>query len=129
MRRKTNVWIIISIIFYGGMLFLSISAKEIHMEALPAVEGKVLETEMIQVDGVRKKCYMIPADVVDGESIYKIEQREKNGEICFFVQQVEVKLGKLTNGKYPIMDDKYYNEKIVVYSSEKLENDMEVRVN
>lgn len=134
MKANNKVIIILTVLFYAFMLFLSIFAREIHNAQLAHVKTEratiaTFSYEYIDENGIKsemtKTAYAIKNEVAE-KDVYIIYKAEKNEEMRYFVRIAKLQTG-LKNDEYTeIISGIVPREKIVTESNKALHDGDEV---
>lgn len=134
MGRVKKGWLIISVVFYVGMLILTFTARSIHERNLPHVTVSYLEQELFPSEymdengelqmGLQSRT-AIPKKLTE-QPIFVVYKAIKNGEERDFVREVQILTGIEENGYLEVISGIGYNERVVVSTSAELTDGAEV---
>lgn len=121
-RRKSRLGkyclTILTVIFFGGMLFLTVKARTIHNRMIPNVKMRRLERW--------KTGVILPKELYDSGNIYIVVEEEKNGETRNFVEEAAVTVGEQISSGYVVLDGIGEWDFVVTESDKELRDGMEV---
>ncbi len=134
MRKK--FLIIITVIFFTTMLFLSLFAEQMHNAALPKVTVSRPETRAFEETFTDEKgetyTFYTEKTALSKEQlekgVYVLYFAEKNGTKRSFVRLTQVVTGTENDGYFEIISGINYGEKIVTSSTTELYDGAEVVV-
>ncbi len=134
MRKK--FLIIITVIFFTTMLFLSLFAEQIHNSGLPEVtvsrpETRTFEESYTDENGETYTFYTEKTALSKEQlekGVYVLYFAEKNGTKRSFVRLTQVVTGAENDGYFEIISGINYGEKIVTSSTTELYDGAEVVV-
>lgn len=102
MKIKNFFTVILTAVFFAGMIFLTFSARAIHNASLPKVVGKKLSYEYFPFEytdengdiytGMRTAA-AIETRHLENNNIYVLYEHEKNGEMRDFVRIITLETG------------------------------------
>lgn len=127
---------VITVLFFGAMLFLTCFAERIHNAALPHVtfirpEQKLFPFEYIDTNGETRTGSTtktaIPESMVE-KDIYIIFSVEKNGTERSFVQLAPISTGEWADGFVEVISGINFSDRIVEDSTGELFDGCEVVV-
>jgi len=125
-----------TVIFFAGMLFLTLFAERIHNAALPQVslarpEPRLFPREYIDENGENatglSEKLAVPEALVES-GVYVTYSAEKNGTKRDFVQRVEVQFGEKLDGYVEIVSGLSFSDRIVIGSTGELISGSEVYI-
>ena len=131
--------IVLTVIFFATMIFLSLSARAIHNRMIPNVTVSRLTKEDFEYvnlldDGVTsmtntEQLTAISKELYDSGEIYVIASVEKNGDMRTIAQAFRIEIG-LDNGEYYEVKNEFLDRKLrfIVDSSEDLHDGVEVYI-
>lgn len=131
---KNRIMVIITVLFFGVMIFLSLFAKKIHDSTLPCVtvsrpEMRVFEEVEIDENGEAHTFYLnkiaLKSEQVEN-GVYTVYSAEKNGTRRNFVRLTQVVTGAEQEGYLEITAVLSLSEQIVVGATEYLYDGCEV---
>lgn len=131
-----KILLIITVLFFAAMLFLTFSAEKIHENSLPKVtdsrpEQRLFPYEYTDENGeprtgsVQKTA--VPRTMLES-GVYVIYSAEKNGTKRNFVRLVPVQTGEEADGYVEIVSGLIFSDRIVTGSSGELSDGCEVCV-
>jgi len=131
-----KILIIITVIFFTAMLFLSLFAEKIHNAGLPKVtvsrpETRTFEENYTDENGETYTFYTEKIALSKeqiGQGVYVLYSAEKNGTKRSFVRLTQVVTGAENNGYLEIISGINYGEKIATSSTTELYDEAEVVV-
>lgn len=136
MKVKTAITMIFTVLFFAGMLFLTVSARAIHNASLPQVTANKLSSvqfpfeytdESGNVVTGTKSALAIQSELL-GNDVYILYQREKNGDMRCYVRLAKIETGAEYNGFTEVQSGIGYGDKVVVGTGEELYDECEVYV-
>lgn len=128
---------IISILFYGVMLVLTLSAVQIHKARLPQVKAEKLSYEVIQYQRVlpsgqlyddEKKVLALPKQLYDDDRVFVIQRMEKNGLERSYAVLVKPVTGISDDTFYEVKSGIGRNDYVIVEGYENLTDRQEVNI-
>ena len=134
MKMKTVITIIVTVLFFAAMLFLTISARAIHNVSLPQVTAEKLPSvpfpfEYTDESGNEmtgtKSALAIRSELLASD-VFILYQREKNGDMRYYVQLVEIETGTEYNGFTEVLSGIGYGDKVVISTNSELYDACEV---
>ncbi|MDE7193091.1 MAG: hypothetical protein K2O14_03885 [Oscillospiraceae bacterium] len=131
-----KILIIVTILFFAGMLFLTFFAEQLHNAALPKVtasrpEQRLFPYEYVDENGepqtgsVRKIA--VSEEMLE-DGVFVIYSAEKNGTKRDFVRLACVQTGGEHDGYIEVVSGIVFSDRIVTESSRELCDGAEVRV-
>lgn len=128
----SRIVIVLLITFFGGMLFLTFNARNIHNRAIPHVKVTKLKTKKFNQNENGKesqvKCYALPKDLLM-DDYYVLMEKEFNGEKRCFAQKIDLSLGSENEDYYPILNEDVNSTSELIISSDKtIKNNCEVQI-
>ncbi len=126
----------ITVIFFATMLFLTISARAIHNASLPQVTAERLSSVQFPFEYTdesgnemtgTKSALAIRSQLLASD-VFILYQREKNGDMRYYVRLAEIETGAEHNGFTEVLSGIVYGDKIVVSSDTELCDSNEVYV-
>lgn len=129
-----RITLIITIIFFAGMLILTLSARHIHNAFLPKVEtGRAQQApfpfEYIDESGAVQTGTQMKLSVTGEQldnGIYVIYSAVKNGEKRNFVRLADIAVGSEYNGFFEVISGLNSSDRIVISSDGELYDGAEV---
>ncbi len=118
------------------MLFLTISARAIHNASLPQVTAERLSSVQFPFEYTdesgnemtgTKSALAIRSQLLASD-VFILYQREKNGDMRYYVRLAEIETGAEHNGFTEVLSGIVYGDKIVVSSDTELCDSNEVYV-
>lgn len=126
----------ITILFFAGMLFLTIFAEKIHESSLPNVtvsrpEQRLFPYEYVDENGEPQtgsaQKIAVPKEMLE-DGVYVVYSAEKNGTKRDFVRLDPVQTGEERDGYVEIISGIMFSDRIVTERSGELYDGAEVRV-
>ena len=131
-----KIIVIITVIFFAGMLFLTVFAREIHNSALPHVTASRVQRAQFSFEftdesgeifvGTESKLAITKEQYEQG--VYVLYKAEKNGEVRDFIRRAEIVGGREQDGYVEVVAGLSPNERIVTDYTGKLYDGCEVVV-
>lgn len=115
----------ISVLFYLGMILLSLSARRLYTASLPRVRIGYLEHRLFRVDGERAYLPAMPEELAAKE-LYALTEVERNGELRYVTERLEPLFGEEQDGYYPVLEGINILSPLVVEGMEGLTEGQEV---
>ena len=116
-----KILVIITAVFFAGMLFLTAFAREIHNSALPHVTASRVQRAQFPFEytdengntfvGAESKLAVTKEQLERG--VYVLYKAEKNGETRDFIRRADIEAGRENGGFVEVMAGIMPNEKIV----------------
>ncbi len=137
MKIKTIITAIVAVLFFTVMIFLTFSARAIHNASLPLVTAEKLPSvqfpfeytdESGNVMTGTKSALAIRTELLDSD-IFILYQREKNGDLRYYVRLAEIETGAENNGFTEVLSGIGYGDKVVVNTDKELYDGCEVCAN
>ncbi len=137
-EKKVILLCLISIIFYGGILFLTLNAWDIRCAKLPQVTASRLKkeefpyTEILQ-DGqeyeTTRKFLAIPKEVVQYGQFFAIDTVHKDDLTYYYAREVSIAIdtARENENSYALLESDY-RETIILTGYEGLEDGCEVHI-
>lgn len=97
-KKPVLALVVLSLLFYGIMLFLSVSAKNIHYARLPQVTASSIQKQSFTYSYTTdygtiqqtKLCAALPKDMVDSGQVFIITTDSRDDFIYYYAQRVSV---------------------------------------
>ena len=135
---KVKVAVVFTVLFFGIMIFLTFSARDIHNKTIPNVKVSRLtkaefEYEYRSNTGTKvietKLCPAIPKELYNHGEIYVIDYIEINGEIRTVARRIILEIGRQNNQYYEVIND-YLDSRIrfITYSNKIIQEGGEVYI-
>lgn len=115
----------ISVLFYLGMIVLSLSARRLYTAVLPRVRIGYPEHRLFRVDGEQAYLPAIPEELAAKE-LYVLAEVERNGELRYVAERLEPLFGEWQDGYYPVLEGVNILSPLVVEGMEGLTEGQEV---
>lgn len=131
-----KILLIITIIFFAGMLLLTLFAEPLHNASLPKVtvsrpEQRPFPYEYTDENGEPRtgsiQKIAVPKPMLE-DGIYVVYSAEKNGTKRDFVRRAPVQTGEERDGYVEIVSGIMFSDRIVTESTEELYDGCEVNV-
>ncbi len=137
MKMKTVITIIVTVLFFAAMLFLTISARAIHNASLPLVTAEKLKSvqfpfEYTNQNGeitVGTKSALAIENEMLGSDIFVLYQKEKNSDLRYYVRLAKIETGAEYGGFTEVLSGIGYGDKVVVNTDKELYDGCEVTLN
>ena len=131
-----KILIVITIIFFAGMLFLTFFAETIHESLLPQVtaaspERRDFPFEYTDENGETRTGSIRKTAVPKSESdngIFIVYSAEKNGTKRYFAQLADIQTGEESGDYVEVVSGISYTDRVIKESSKELFNGCEVRI-
>ena len=141
-RFLKNKWIplwTLSLLFYGTMLFLTLTAKDIHNSRLPQVTtghlGKQEFSYSVTYDNEYTKDFSgqftaIPKELVDTGQIFIVESATKNGTTYYYAKKISLTIDtdKRNESYYAVSDSMYSYSSYILTGYETLKDGDEINI-
>lgn len=127
---KKRIVLIISVLFYAGMFFMTCTARTLHEAKLPHVKVLELEYELF-IDGEGNQSFgaAFPKEWYREGELYKISNVMINDEYRTIARRVEdLELGLENEEYYQVKNGIGANEKIIVDGLDKVTDGCEVYI-
>ena len=115
----------ISVLFYLGVILLSLSARRLYTASLPRVRIGYPEHRLFRVDGEQAYLPAIPEELAAKE-LYALAEVERNGELRYVAERLEPLFGEWQDGYYPVLEGINILSPLVVEGMEGLTGGQEV---
>ena len=132
-----KILLIVTVLFFAAMLFLTLFAEKIHENSLPKVTAARPERQLFPYEftdengetytGSTEKI-AVPKSML-GSGVYVIYSAEKNGTKRNFVRRAVIQTGEECNGYVEVVSGIMINDRIVMGSDKELYDDCEVYLN
>lgn len=131
-----KILIIVTTLFFAGMLFLTFFAEKIHESSLPEVtasrpEQRPFPYEYADENGEPQtgsaQKVAVPKEMLE-DGVYVVYSAEKNGTKRNFVRLAPVQTGEERDGYVEIISGIMFSDRIVTESSGELYDGAEIRV-
>lgn len=119
-----KILVIITALFFAGMLFLTVFAREIHNSALPHVTASRVQREQFPFEytdengntvvGMESKLAVTTEQLEQG--VYVLYKDEKNGEMRDYIRRANIEAGQEYNGYVEVVLGITFGDRIVVDS-------------
>ncbi|MGN1422279.1 MAG: hypothetical protein ACI4XA_02800 [Oscillospiraceae bacterium] len=116
-----KILVIITAVFFAGMLFLSLFARDIHNSTLPHVTASRVRTVQFLFEytdengncfsGTESRSAVTAEQYENG--IYVLYAAEKNGEMRDFIRRADIETGREYNGYVEVVSGLSSFERIV----------------
>ena len=136
MKVKTIITLIVTVLFFAVMTILTFSARAIHNASLPLVTAEKLKSVQFPFEYTyesgnemtgTKSALAIRSELLASD-VFILYQREKNGDMRYYVRLAEIETGAEHNGFTEVLSGIGYGDKIVVSSDTELCDSNEVYV-
>ena len=136
MKIKTIITAIVTVLFFAVMIILTFSARAIHYATLPHVTAEKLRSvqfpfEYTNANGEitvgTKSVFAIENEML-GSDIFILYQKEKNGDLRYYVRLVDIETGAENNGFTEVLSGIGYGDKVVVNTDKELYDGCEVTI-
>ncbi len=133
---RSKILLVVVVLFFAGMLFLTMFAEQIHIASLTEVtagtpEQKKFSFEYTDENGRTQigwsQKIVIPEAMIE-EGVFVVYHAEKNGTRRTFVRLAAVETGEKRDGYVEIVSGITLSDRIVTESSAKLYDGAEVAV-
>ncbi len=131
-----KILIIVTTLFFAGMLFLTFFAEKIHESSLPEVtasrpEQRLFPYEYVDENGEQQtgsiQKIAVPITMLE-DGVCAVYSAEKNGTKRDFVRLAPVQTGEERDGYVEIVSGFMFSDRIVTESAGELYDGAEVRV-
>lgn len=128
---------LLSFLFYGIMLFLTVAAKDIHNARLPHVTAGSLSRQdfehMVTPEGgmprmVTSSLPAIPKELVDSGQVFSVYTEERNGMTYTYARRVSVTVSFENDMYYAVDGGIAFSDRIIFSGYEELEDGCEVYI-
>lgn len=137
-KKKLLPLFLLSLVFYGGMLFLTLNALDIRNSRLPQVTANRLSKQEFTYIGTLQsgqtmemttKFLAIPKEVIEYGRIFAIDAVHKNDMTYYYAREIFVEIDEeKENDTYYALKEKDFREMIVLTGYETLEDGCEVHL-
>jgi len=137
-KKPWLILVLLSLFFYGGMLLLTITAKDIHATRLPKVTASRPEkqnfTYFVTVENATiersSSLTALPKDMVDSGKVFRLQSVPENDFTYYYAQQLTVTIDetKENDDYYAISDGLMFGETIIMSGYETLKDGDEVNL-
>ena len=134
MKMKTAITMSVTVLFFAAMLFLTISARAIHNASLPQVTAEKLPSVQFPFEYTdesgnemtgTKSALAIRSELLASD-VFILYQREKNGDMRYYVRHAEIETGAEHNGFTEVLSGIGYGDKVVISTNSELYDACEV---
>ena len=131
-----KILLIFTVLFFAGMLFLTLFAEQMHNASLPKVtvshpEQKPFPYEYTDENGEQQtgsiQKIAVP-EAMPENGVYILYYAEKNGTKRSFVRKAPVQTGEEQDGYVEIVSGLMFSDRIVIESAKALYDGCEVTV-
>ena len=119
-----KILVIITAVFFAGMLFLTVFARNIHNSTLPHVTANRVQRAQFPFEytdengntlvGTQSQAAVTAEQLERG--VYVLYKDEKNGEMRDFVRRAEIEAGREHDGYVEVVSGLTFGDRIVVDS-------------
>ncbi|MGN1338936.1 MAG: hypothetical protein ACI4WS_01460 [Oscillospiraceae bacterium] len=119
-----QILMIITAVFFAGMLFLTAFARDIHNSALPHVTASRVQQVQFPFEytdengntfvGTESKLAVTKEQFEQG--VYVLYQEEKNGEMRDYIRHANIEAGREHDGYVEVVSGLIFGDRIVVDS-------------
>jgi len=109
--KLKKIPLILTVLFFSSMIFLTFAARSIHNRMIPNVRvGRLTREKFEHVetleDGtsrtVMRLSYAVPKKMYDEDFLYVVVEGMKNGDLRTFARKVSLPVGTESKGYYEI---------------------------
>lgn len=135
--NKKKPLIFITLLFFSGMLFLTLTAKKFYIASLPHVKARPLNKESFTLEKksdlgnitYERTSLGLPKYLYNADAIYKISTIIKNGEQRYIaIKLSNVSIGSSNADYYQVLNGISNTDIIILEGYEKLEDGHEVYI-
>lgn len=133
-----KVSVILAVIFFSIMIFMTFSARAIHNTMIPNVTVFRLTHEEFKYvstmeDGLESYTYIkqllaIPKEIYEQGEVFTIDYQKINGEERTVARLTNIQVGDKNDAFYEVIDPFIMNELFIGYSSRDIQDGDEVYV-
>ena len=119
-----KILVIITAVFFSGMLFLTVFARDIHNSALPHVTASRVQQAQFPFEytdengntfvGTESKLAVTTEQYEQG--VYILYKDEKNGEMRDYIRRANIEAGREHDGYVEVVSGLTFGDRIVVDS-------------
>lgn len=119
-----KILVIITAVFFSGMLFLTVFARDIHNSALPHVTASRVQQAQFPFEytdengntfvGTESKLAVTTEQYEQG--VYILYKDEKNGEMRDYIRRANIEAGRKHDGYVEVVSGLTFGDRIVVDS-------------
>ena len=119
-----KILVIITAVFFAGMLFLTVFARDIHNSALPHVTASRVQQAQFPFEytdengntfvGTESKLAVTTEQYEQG--VYILYKDEKNGEMRDYIRRANIEAGRKHDGYVEVVSGLTFGDRIVVDS-------------
>ena len=114
-KRVKVLNIILIGVFWVLMIFFTFAGRSIHDMQLVKVMTYTPKTQMFsQQKGKKTKLYWLPYQFAKNDTYYIVSDNVINGEERTCANRISLDIGETQNGHYPILNDEYNGETLIV---------------
>ncbi len=126
-RTKTGILVVVSVLFYAGMLVLALGARRLHESSLPRVDVVKPEIIVFGAGETWKVSSALPEEMVTDGTLFVVSQELVNGEIRMVARKVaDLLLGQTEDGYREIIRGVDAMSQVIVDAGEELSDGDEV---
>ncbi len=129
---------VLSLLFYGAMLLLSLTSKDIHLKRLPKVTASRLSnvtfscqttSENGDTRTVTTQLRGLPKELYDSGQVFTITSKVTDGMTFYYAEQVapEIDFSKENADYYAVLDS-FFQDMVILSGYEELEDGDEVNL-
>lgn len=136
--RRLLPLIVLSLLFYGAMLLLTLTAKDIHLARLPKVTASRLHNvtfsylftpENGEPYTVTGQMPGIPKELYDSGQIFVIVSEVTDYITCYYAKKISLKIDpSKENETYYAVSDSFFRDMVILTGYEELEHGDEVNL-
>jgi len=135
--RRLLPLIVLYLLFYGAMLLLTLTAKDIHLARLPKVTASRLQnvtfsyqhTNNGETYTVTKQMPGIPKELYDSGQIFVIVSEVTDYMTCYYAKKISLELDpSKENETYYAVSDSFFRDMVILTGYEELEHGDEVHL-
>ena len=129
---------LLSVIFYGSMLFLTLNAWDIRCSRLPQVTASRLSKEEFrymetlqsgQLIETTRKSLAIPKELIEYGRIFAIDTVHKNDLTYYYAREITIAIDEAKeNETFYALAEKDFRETIILTGYENVEDGCEVHI-
>ena len=137
-KKPWLILVLLSILFYGGMLLLTVTAKDIHAARLPKVTASRPEKQSftyfvtIENGTIEQKSSFtaLPKNMVDSGKVFRLQSVTENDFTYYYARQLTVTIDKTKENDdyYAISDGLMFGETIIMTGYKTLKDGDEVNL-
>ncbi len=114
-----KILIVITAVFFVGMLVLTFAAKPIHNSTLPHVSAERVQQALFPTENGSTQTLAVTSEQYE-QGVYVLYNANVNGEPRDFIRRAQIVAGQEYDGYVEVVSGLFFTDKIVVESDREL---------